>query len=93
MTWIRKAWKWLRADWKRWFAIPALAVGVVAGCRWAWRRVLSPGRPPPAGAITPAEGRDAHDQVDAKADAELEAIEEEMEAAKRAGREKYGGGS
>lgn len=92
MSWLRKAWKWLGADWRRWFAIPALAIGAVAVCRWVWGRVMSPGRRPPAGALTQEQGQDAHDQLDAEADAELAGIEEEMAAAHRAGREKYGGG-
>ncbi len=90
---LRWFWKWLRGDWKRWLVIPALAVGLVGLVRLVRRRGPLLPRPGPAGTLTPEEGQGAHDQVDEDLEAELVAIDQEVENVIAAGREKYGGGS
>ena len=90
MTWLRKALKWLTADRWRWLVLPAIAAGLVGLVRLAWRRgIPSLPRPGPA-PMTPAEGENAHDQVDDDLEEELDAIDQEVEEAIEEGTEKYG---
>lgn len=56
MIWLRKAWAWLKADWKRWLILPACVAGVAAALRWWLGRHGRLAQEKPVIGITPKEG-------------------------------------